>query len=176
MEKIMHGSIRNLIGQRFGRLLVLGDSGKRQGCVVWTCLCTCGNFKEIRGGSMIQGRTRSCGCLSDERRRRTKHGHTVGAKRTKLYQIWKNMRHRCQRGAYPSYHCYGGRGISVCEEWQYDFVAFKDWALASGYREPLTIDRIDNNGNYKPSNCQWLTKSENSKKPKNKTHGNDSRL
>jgi hypothetical protein len=85
-------------------------------------------------------------------------------KGTRLYRIWKTMKTRCFNKNFYKYPRYGGRGIIVCEEWKTNFVAFRDWALRNGYADNLTIDRIDNNGNYEPNNCQWITQSENSKK------------
>lgn len=149
----------NLQGKRFGRLTALRDSGKRAcGCVIWACLCDCGNFTEVSSNSLKRGDTRSCGCL--KREKMFKHGGT----KTRLYATWKGMKRRCYSPKFRNYKCYGGRGIQVCTEWKNDFIAFRNWALNNGYADNLTIDRIDNNGNYEPSNCQFLTRPENSKK------------
>ena len=99
---------------------------------------------------MTRGRIRSCGCRHEQ------HGMT----KDRLYHEWTDMRKRCSKTYIKSFPQYGGRGIKVCDEWENSFIAFRDWALANGYSDNLTIDRIDVNGNYEPSNCRWVTKKE----------------
>lgn len=157
--------IINLQGQKFGKLTALRDSGKRtleHKYVIWVCLCACGNFTETSSSSLRSGGTRSCGCLRRENgfKRMFKHGEA----RTRLYRIWKSMKSRCCNLKAHNYKRYGKRGIQVCIEWKEDFLSFRNWALNNGYTNNLTIDRIDNDGNYEPSNCQWITQSENTKK------------
>jgi len=148
---------KKLVGKTFGRLTVLQDSGKRRrNFVVWDCLCLCGNLALITTAELQSGKTKSCGCLRRENRK--KHGDSWPRKR--LYRIWSHMFERCNGENYQFYYRYGGRGIKVCEEWK-DYSVFKAWALNNGYTDNLTIDRIDNDGNYEPSNCQWLTNREN---------------
>lgn len=157
-------NIINLQGQRFGRLTVLRDSGKRndKNTVIWTCLCSCGNFIDVLSIRLKGGHTRSCGCLNRELviKRFTKHGES----RTRLYHTWMRMKQRCYSPKADSYKYYGAKGIQVCSEWKDSFMNFKDWALNNGYADNLTIDRINSSENYEPSNCQFITKAENIKK------------
>ena len=155
----------NLIGQRFGRLVVLEEADERR-CthVCWCCICDCGATKVIAGNHLKSGKISSCGCYQKERT--TKHGDNRAGKRERLYSIWKDMKTRCYKAKTRGYKYYGGKGVTVCNEWKNNYSAFKFWALLSGYQANLTIDRINNNGDYEPSNCQWITRSENFKKAK----------
>ena len=153
--------IKNLIGQRFGRLLVFKDSGKRSkaGEMIWSCKCDCGNSSEVRGHSLRNGHTKSCRCLMKEIN--TKHGE---GSRTKLYGVWLNIKQRCSNKKLREYKWYGAKGIRVCQDWQETYLVFKRWAMANGYQMGLTIDRINSNGDYCPENCQWITRIENIRK------------
>ena len=157
----------DLSGQRFGRLIVLhrvedkiGNGGRRK--VQYLCKCDCGQTKIIIGESLRSGRTISCGCYASEsiKKRSTKHGKRY----ERIYSIFCDMKKRCYNKKDKRYSSYGGRGITICDEWLNDFNSFYDWSMEHGYREDLTIDRIDNDGNYEPLNCQWITRSENSTK------------
>lgn len=148
----------DLTGKRFGKLVVIKRveniwQGNRS-VVAWLCKCDCGNEKVVSGGSLRSGNAKSCGCLSFEKI--YKHGGSYD----KLYSVWNGIKQRCNNEKSNAYKNYGGRGISVCDEWENSYVAFRDWAISNGYVEGLEIDRIDNNGNYCPENCRVITHKE----------------
>ena len=123
----------------------------------WICECECGNIITARSDSLKNGHTKSCGCIRVESNiERTTHGSNKKGRRKRLYSIWANMVQRCTNENHPDYHTYGGRGISVCDEWL-NFVEFQTWALSSGYKSQLTLDRENTNGGYNPNNCRWIS-------------------
>lgn len=158
-----------MINVKFGRLKVISqatptkDNHKR-----WLCECECGNNVIVDGRDLRKGATKSCGCLLREKvsdriiKMNTKHGDA----HTRLYHIWQNMKDRCYRAKNKHYKDYGGRGITVCNEW-FDYITFKKWSINNGYQSNLTIDRIDVNGNYEPSNCRWITIQEQQRNKRN---------
>jgi hypothetical protein len=147
----------DLTGQRFGRLMVLEQTAeRRQGKVVWRCLCNCGQESLVATDKLRGGTTRSCGCLKreDARARMTTHGHTAGGARSSEFGTWCSMRRRCQDPAVERYPRYGGRGITVCDRWDKSFEAF--FADMGPRPSPEhSIERYENDGNYEPGNCGW---------------------
>lgn len=152
----------DLTGQRFGRLMVVRYAGRSRGKKnLWLCKCDCGNEKVVAVDKLHSGNTKSCGCLQREVHRKCRMTH--GKSDTKLYLVWREMITRTENQNAERYGIYGGRGISICGEWHNDFQLFYDWAIQNGYKEGLTIDRIDVNGNYEPDNCRWITPYEQSR-------------
>jgi hypothetical protein len=148
----------DLTGKKFGRLLVLSfDHKGKDGTTFWRCKCDCGKEKDVRSDCLTSGSTMSCGCLNvDLSSSRIKHGDGRRAVSVRLYRILVNIKQRCENKKHPCYKHYGERGIKLCSEWR-DYSIFKQWALENGYQDNLSIDRINNDGNYEPSNCRWVS-------------------
>lgn len=156
----------DLTGQRFGRLTVIKRIGTKYHQSLWLCKCDCGNTKEVICQNLKHGSVRSCGCLLNEARKKVGISNDIGKLNyrhgdfgTHLYGIWNAMKNRCLNTKSNGYKWYGARGIKVCDEWL-DYTNFKQWAIKNGYNDGLSIERVDVNGNYEPSNCIWIKKRE----------------
>lgn len=151
-------SCQNLVGQRFGSLVVLErDYNCSRKYVKWWCKCDCGCIKSIYNHSLLKGKSTTCGAGIHRGKKGINQTH--GMSKTRLYHEWHSMRRRCKPNT-PDAHLYYNRGITVCDEWDKDFVSFQKWAMANGYSNDLTLDRIDNYKGYSPDNCRWITNRE----------------
>lgn len=157
------GKFIDLTGQTFGELTVIKRTKDKilpsgQHKTQWLCKCKCGNLTTQMAGHLRSGAVVSCGCVRANQLAIRNHKH--GLCNTRQHSIWQTMKKRCYDTHNKNYNDYGGRGITVCDEWLHDFRAFYDWSMANGYADNLTIDRKDVNGNYEPSNCRWATMKE----------------
>ena len=145
------------IGDKFGRLTVTGferRNVKRGSLLLNVCECKCGKIVKCIASELATGKRKSCGCYKNELT--TQRNTTHGQSKTKLYRVWKGMRERCTNPNHQYYHCYGGRGITVCDEWMHGFESFSKWAHFNGYAKGFSIERKDVNGNYCPENCTFI--------------------
>ena len=159
---------KDLTNRKFGRLTVVRlhhkvqkykPNGRPNGHrFYWECKCSCGQTKIILADHLTRHKILSCGCLGRERASLASTKHKLHG--TRIYGIWGSMIQRCKNEHIERYDIYGGRGIEVCKEWKEDFLNFYNWAINNGYKDNLSIDRINVNGNYEPSNCRWATAKE----------------
>lgn len=156
----MDCNYHDITGQTFERWTVLEYLGNSK----WLCKCECGTVKSVQLAHLKNGTSLSCGCYAKEKtaeRTRT-HGEASkkAGKATRLYRIWYHLAGRCENPNDDAYSNYGGRGITIYPEWRKSYTVFREWSLQNGYKDNLSIDRIDNNGNYEPGNCRWTTAKE----------------
>lgn len=147
---------KDIKSQKFNRLTVIEYVGLDKNFKrLWKCKCDCGREIVVDTSSLTTGNTKSCGCYKNEMIKTLNLKH--GKSHIKLYYVWQEMKKRCLNPKSKSYKNYGKRGITVCNEWADNFETFAKWAIRNGYKEGLSIDRVNNNGNYEPNNCRWVT-------------------
>jgi hypothetical protein len=155
----MRPNIKDITGNRFHFLVALSYAGSKHGCAHWNCICDCGNETVVSGTKLRKGHTKSCGCLPFCGK--ATHGYSRRSGSHPLYRVWEGMKARCYNPNFKHFVNYGGRGIEITEEWKHSPDVFIKWAKKNGYKKGLEIDRIENDGNYEPENCRFVTHREN---------------
>lgn len=175
--------IKSMIGRKFGYFEVISFSEKRRDKFnkvrrFWKCVCRCGNLRYFSTSHINAKSQISCGCYQQkywtaprDNKQLTKHGFAREGKNHPLYRVWRNIKSRCLNKNNGDYKYYGAKGVSIFSEWLNDFKSFYDWAVSSDWKKGLTIDRVNNKGNYEPSNCRFIPRSENSRKVSLDNHG-----
>lgn len=150
----MGDTLIDLTGKRFGQWFVLKRVENRNRAIMWKCKCDCGTVKIVHGTSLKSGTSTNCGCI-----RKTGLHRTHSKSNHPLYKVWQRIKGCTSSKTHQDYKHYGARGIKVCDEWLSDFQKFYEWSIQNGYKRGLEIDRINNGGNYEPSNCRWVNRS-----------------
>lgn len=183
--------MKSISGHRFGRLTAISIHHSTNHRRFWECQCDCGKLVLVRQDQLTTGKTKSCGCYQQESQQvNLKKGwqrkidpnyavkidghrsnwNPIKHEHPRLYRIWQSMKSRCYYPRNKCFHCYGGRGISICDEWLQSFNSFAHWALENGYNDELSIDRINVDGNYAPKNCRWITMVEQQRNKRKTSH------
>jgi len=175
----------DISNKKYGKLTAIKKAFYKKGKSYWVFRCDCGNEKIIIKDNVVKGQTKSCGCLQKEIAKITQLKNRAIHKksRTRLYNVYSAIKARCYNKNVNNYNRYGGRGITVCDEWKNNFMSFYNWAIKNGYKENekrglCTIDRIDNNGNYCPENCRFVNntiQARNTRKNHNITINNETK-
>lgn len=150
-------------GKKYNRLTVVSFHHKENKREYYLCKCDCGKEKIVNKTELVRGKVKSCGCLRKENCANYSHNLSY----SRIYRTWTNMKVRCYNKKDERYRLYGGRGIYICDEWKKSFLSFYNWAISNGYKDTLTIDRINNNGNYEPTNCRFVLKEEQNRNKRN---------
>lgn len=146
----------DLTNKKVGRLTILELYKGNGDSAIWKCRCDCGNIAYITQHCLLYRPTKSCGCLRKELLSKRSNLHHLS--NTRIYKIWIDIKKRCYNSKHICYQNYGGRGITMCDDWKNDFKSFYNWSMNNGYQQNLSIDRINNDGNYEPSNCRWTNR------------------
>lgn len=144
--------LENLVGMKFNKLTVIERDFSHKDRPYWKCQCDCGNTVSVRADLLKNGNTKACGCMY------RKHNQALQGNHSRMYEIYNGMKKRCYNENCKSFKFYGGQGITVCDEWlgENGFIAFRDWSVKNGYSDNLSIDRINPNLSYSPTNCRWV--------------------